>query len=115
VLDDGKQPIVLTALSDISEMLSLALSDSSPWPVVGGMCGCKTDLDEILAIGKKLKGGEWTIDHIKDDDIEKGELKSSWVPLFDHPTISVESREKFSKDFAVAAFQAILNGSWGRE
>jgi hypothetical protein len=41
VLDDGEIPIVLTAISDISEVLALALDDEGAWPVFGGDSGCK--------------------------------------------------------------------------
>jgi hypothetical protein len=112
VLDDGTQPIVLTAISDISKMLSLALSDSNPWPNIGGMRGYQTTINELLALGKKLRGGEWSIEHIKGADIEKEELKSGWVPQMSHPVIPNESREKFSVEFVVMFFQGILNGSW---
>jgi hypothetical protein len=112
VLDAGDQPIVLTAIADDSAILSLALDDPRPWPAVGGIRGASTCINEILELAQKIRGGEWSIEHISSEDIKRGELKSSWVPTISHPVIPVDSREQFSKDFVIMFFQGISNGSW---
>jgi hypothetical protein len=112
VLDDGDQPLVVIAISDISEVLARALDDDRPWPVIGGMRGCQTSINEILAIGKRLRGGEWRVEHVKSVDIARRELKTSWVPQFSHPAIPEEAREKFSVEFLLDFLGAIANGSW---
>ena len=112
VLDDGDQPIVVTAISNISDVLALALEDEKTWPAVGGMRGATTSINELLALGKSIRGGEWSIEHVKWEDIENGILKTSWVPTMSHPVIPDEDREKFSKEFVIMFFQGILNGSW---
>ncbi|KAJ4400948.1 hypothetical protein N0V91_008327 [Didymella pomorum] len=112
VLDDGEQPIVLTAISDDSEVLARALEDERPWPAVGGVQGCKTTINELLALGKKIRGGEWTVEHVKGEDIRKGELKTKWVPQMSHPVIPADDREQWSKDFLIMFLVGILNGAW---
>jgi hypothetical protein len=112
VLDDGNYPMVVTPVSEASEVLELALSDHRPWPAVGGMQGCKTTNNEIVALGKKIRGGEWTIEYVKSEDIENGELKTSWIPFLTHPAIPVENREAFSKQFAIDFFKAMKIGAW---
>lgn len=112
VLDDGNQPIVVTAISNISDMLSLALSDSRPWPAVGGMRGARTTINEILALGKKLRGGEWTVEYVKGEDILNDELKTEWIPQMSHPVIPINDRKQFSTDFVIMFFKGILRGSW---
>lgn len=112
VLDDGDIPIVLTACSDVSEVLALALDDPKPWPIVGGMQGVKTNINEILMLGKKIREGDWKVEYVKSEDVEKGDLKTSWVPEFSHPVIPMESREEFSKSFVVDFFIAMKRGSW---
>ncbi|EAT87278.1 hypothetical protein SNOG_04887 [Parastagonospora nodorum SN15] len=113
ILDDGEIPVVITAISDISEVLALALDDPRPWPVIGGIQGAKTTSNEILALGKKIRGGEWSVEYVKSEDVQRGELKTSWVPVFDHPIIPVESREEFSKTFVIEFFVAMGRGAWG--
>ncbi|KAI8934056.1 hypothetical protein NX059_008822 [Plenodomus lindquistii] len=112
VLDHGEHPLVLTAISDDSKMLALALDDSRPWPEVGGIRGCSTTINELIAIGKDVRGGKWSIEHVTSDDIAKGELKTSWVPRFNHPAVPEEEREAFSKPFVILFLQGLANGSW---
>jgi len=112
VLDDGDQEIVLTAVSDVSEVLALALDDERAWPAVGGMAGARTTTNELLALGKKVRGGEWSVEHVSSEDVEKGELKTNWVPRMDHPVIPMESREEFSVQFVLDFFRAMSSGAW---
>lgn len=112
VLDEGDQPIVLTAIADDSEILARALEDEREWPAIGGIRGCKTSINELLALGKKLRGGDWNVEYVSGEDVKKGELKTSWVPQMSHPVIPSEDRAQFSKDFLVMFFQGILNGAW---
>jgi hypothetical protein len=112
VLDDGNQPMVVTAISAISGMLACALDDPNPWPAIGGMRGARTSINELLSLGKSIRGGEWQVEHVKGEDILKGELKTSWVPIVSHPNIAGDDREGFSKEFVVMFFRGILNGSW---
>jgi hypothetical protein len=112
ILDEGDQPIVLTPVADVSEILALALEDDRVWPAVGGMQGTRTCINDLLAIGKKVRGGQWTVEHVKSEDIERDELKSSWVPAFSHPAIPLEQREKFSVSFVLDFFKAMKSGAW---
>jgi hypothetical protein len=97
ILDDGDQPLALTAVLDDSAILSLALSDERPWPRIGGIRGCRTSINELLTLGQKVRGGDWTIEHVHSSDLAEGELKTSWVPQISHPTISEEVAKTFSK------------------
>ena len=112
ILDEGNQPIVLTAIADDSEILARALKDERPWPTVGGIRGCKTTINELLALGKKIRGGEWSVEHVKGEDVRKGVLNTEWVPQMSHPVIPSEDRAQWSKDFLVMFLVGILNGAW---
>ena len=112
VLDGGDQPIVLTTVSDVSEILALALDDPKPWPCVGGMRGCRTSINELLAIGKKVRGGDWSVEYVSSKDILADDLKTSWVPQLSHPVIPADQREAFSTQFVLDFFRAMLKGSW---
>jgi hypothetical protein len=129
VLDDGNQPIVLTAVLDDSEILRKAIEDERPWPKTGGIRGCRTSINELLDIGKKVRGGEWCvyasflyishiltsdrhIEYVKSEDLNNGELNTSWIPRISHPTIPEEVAKTFSREFVVQFFQAITKGSW---
>lgn len=112
VLDKGDQPLFITAVADDSEILLRALEDERPWPTVGGVRGCRTSINELLALGKKIRGGDWDVEYVRGEDIRNGELKTRWVPQFSHPVIPAEQREAYSTEFVVMFFLGILNGSW---
>lgn len=112
VLDDGTHPFVLTAISDDSEILARALDDPVPWPRVGGMRGCVTSTNELLALGRKIRGGEWSVEYVKSEDIRRGELRTQWVPQMDHPVIPLADREAWSKEFVVMFLKAMAEGAW---
>lgn len=110
--------MVLTAISDISSILALALDDDRPWPVVGGMQGVLTTPAELLELGKKLRPGKWNVEYLDTTDVvDRGELKSTWVPRFDHPAVAEAQREAFSRHFVVTFARAMEGGKWvvGRE
>jgi hypothetical protein len=117
LLDDGTYPIVMTSVADASSLLAAALVDPEPWPVVGGMQGARTNINELIALGKKIRGGEWAVEHVASADVERGELKTSWVPQLAHPVIPVDQRGAFSKQFVLDFFLAMKSGAWdvGRE
>lgn len=112
VLDAGDQPLVVTAVADISGMLDRALGDGRAWPAVGGMQGARTSINELLALGRRLRGGEWSVEHVRGEDVEKGVLTASWVPIMSHPVIPQDDREAFSREFVIMFFKAILRGAW---
>jgi hypothetical protein len=112
VLDDGDQPFVLTTTADDAAIMTLAIEDPRPWPAIGGICGAVTCINEILALAQKIRGGKWTIERINSEDIKRGELKSSWVPITNHHVIPFEIRERFSRDLVITSFRGILNGTW---
>ena len=112
VLDGGDQPIVLTAVGDASAMLDRALSDERVWPAIGGMRGARTSVNELIALGKKIRGGEWSVEYVKSGDVERGVLDTSWVPRMTHPVIAEEEREAFSKSFVNMFLGAMRRGAW---
>ncbi|KAH6639807.1 hypothetical protein C7974DRAFT_331410 [Boeremia exigua] len=117
VLDGGDQPLVLTASGDVSKILDLALRDERVWPAVGGVQGCRMTTNELLALGRRIRGGEWVVEHVKGEDIRRGVLDVEWVPQVQHPIVRDEEREEWSRMFVLQFFGAILEGAWevGRE
>ncbi|KAF2027819.1 NmrA-like family protein-like protein [Setomelanomma holmii] len=112
VLDDGDVQFNVTAVADVSEMLERALNDERAWSVQGGMRGDTISINELLALGKKLRGGEWQVECVKSEHVARGELKTSFVPQFSHPAVPPEQREAFSVQFVVDFFNAMKKGSW---
>lgn len=112
VLDGGEQPLVVTAIGDVSRVLERALGDERAWPRVGGMRGARTTIKELLALGREVRGGEWDVEYVKGEDIERDVLTAGWVPEMSHPVIPDEQREAFSREFVIMFFKGVLRGSW---
>lgn len=112
LLDEGDQPIVITCVHDDAEILHRALSDSRPWPTIGGVRGCRTTNGELIALGKKIRGGNWNVERIRSEDILNNKLKTSWVPRMAHPAIPVEQQEKYSGQFVCDFLTQIVKGTW---
>lgn len=112
VLDAGDTPFYLTAISDVSQVLLRALDDEQEWPRVGGIQGTRVTINELVALGKELRGGEWQVEYVRGEDVARGELKTSWVPVMTHPVIPMESREAYAKEFVVTFLSTIRHGSW---
>ncbi|KAF2742001.1 NAD(P)-binding protein [Sporormia fimetaria CBS 119925] len=106
------QPFVITAVSDVSRLLVRALQDPRPWPPVSGMRGATTSISELLRLAQEIRGGDWVIEKIEKEDIEKGVLKTEWVPQFSHPAVPEEIQEAFSKEFVVEFMRSIIKGAW---
>jgi len=113
VLDDGNQPIALTAVQDCSQILSKALDDTArPWPRIGGIKGSCTTINELLELGKKIRGGDWLVESVKSEDLQKDVVKTSWIPQISHPIIPKSVEAAFSREFLTSFFEAIRRGSW---
>ncbi|KAH7125664.1 NmrA-like family protein-like protein [Dendryphion nanum] len=112
LLEDGDIPINFTSAHDVSEILRRAIEDPRPWPVVGGIQGCRTTMASILELGKRLRGGEWTVERVTVEDIKRGDLKTEWVPKMDHQAIPVDYQEVYSRKFVITFLQAMIRGAW---
>ncbi|KAF2002574.1 NAD(P)-binding protein [Amniculicola lignicola CBS 123094] len=112
ILDSGDQPLVLTAISDISQILALALEDERPWPEIGGIRGTLTSMKELVALGREIRGGDWEVIQLKGEDVKKGILTSPWIPQMSHPVIPLADREHYSREFVVTFLQGVMRGAW---
>ncbi|PSN67553.1 NAD(P)-binding protein [Corynespora cassiicola Philippines] len=107
-------PVVLTAARDMDSMVALALDDPRPWPIIGGIQGTRTTHREILALAKEVRGGEWTVEHVSREAIERVELPTKWVPLMTNKHIVAEEEEIENRSRTVVAIiaRSILSGAW---
>lgn len=117
LVGDGRQVVGLSSVRDAGEILNLALGDERVWPREGGMCGGEVTCLELLELGKRVRGGEWSVEFVRGEDVERGVLRTEWVPLVDHPAFEGKDVEKVSREFTAMFLEAARRGSWvvGRE
>lgn len=104
-------PIALTTVSDTALVVAAALDYSDPWPEVGGICGTQTTPAQIIALGERLRG-PFDVTRLEEGDVRDGRLDTSWFPLVDHPSLSVEMREPASKMVLREYLLSTATGGW---
>lgn len=56
--------------------------------------------------------GDFTVDKLALEDLEAGELKSSWYPLIDHHSVPEDLRHQMSKGATIEFVRAGAMGTW---
>ncbi|KAF2025155.1 NAD(P)-binding protein [Setomelanomma holmii] len=90
-------PITLTMVQDLANVVAQAVEFEGEWPVVGGMSGSNFSIGELIALGEDVRGSEFVHEHFSSEQLESGNYKPSWFPVVDHPSILPEHVEAASK------------------
>ncbi|KAK3353886.1 NmrA-like family protein [Lasiosphaeria hispida] len=113
ILVEGvEERISYTTVQDLAAVVARAVEYEGEWPVIGGVHGNTITSLEAIALGEKIRGRPFAVERVKAEDIKAGELKSSWVPLLEHPAIPKEQAEFFSRIFVTSALQGSLENAW---
>jgi len=59
-----------------------------------------------------MTGKPFAIEQVKIVDLEAGNLKTSWVPAFTHPSVPKEQWEGFAKAVVIGSLLAFERGAW---
>ncbi|CZT18441.1 uncharacterized protein RCC_04286 [Ramularia collo-cygni] len=89
-------PLTLTTVEDTAKVVALALEYKGKWPRKGGIQGSQTTVGQFLALAEKIRG-PFQVERLRLEDVVRGELKTSWVPLVEHEAVPVEQREKLAR------------------
>ncbi|KAH6975167.1 hypothetical protein BKA56DRAFT_490115 [Ilyonectria sp. MPI-CAGE-AT-0026] len=108
---DGDSPVTLTTVNDIASVVTEAIDYPGEWPVTGGISGTQTTVGGLIRLGEKLRG-DFTVDKLALEDLEAGELKSSWYPLIDHHGVPEDLRDQMSKGATIEFVRAGAMGTW---
>ncbi|KAF4943578.1 hypothetical protein FGADI_13311 [Fusarium gaditjirri] len=98
LVDDGEAVITLTTAQDAARVTALAVEHEGEWPLVSGIEGTDMTMNELVALGEKIRGQKFKVEYLKSEDLEAGIVKASWLPLPEHQSIPVEMREKIAAD-----------------
>lgn len=56
--------------------------------------------------------GPFTVDVVSPEDLDAGELKTSWYPMIEHPSIPPERRDEMAKVITLTFLQGVKSGGW---
>jgi hypothetical protein len=59
-----------------------------------------------------VAGKPFTVDRVTVEDLEAGNLKTSWVPPFNHPSIPKEQHEAYAKVVIIGALLGAERGAY---
>lgn len=59
-----------------------------------------------------LGGKSWDVTALKEEDVRAGDIKSSWIPRYEHPNQTAEQVEFFAKMIATGCLLAGIRKSW---
>jgi hypothetical protein len=59
-----------------------------------------------------VAGKPFSIEKVKVEDLEAGNLKTSWVPAFSHPSVPKEQWEGYAKAVMIGSLLAMERGAW---
>ncbi|KAK7596991.1 hypothetical protein V3481_003595 [Fusarium oxysporum f. sp. vasinfectum] len=111
LVDDGEAVITLTTAQDAAKVTALAVEYEGEWPVVSGVKGTDITMNELVALGEKIRGQKFKVEYLKSGDLEAGIVKALWLPLPEHPSISVEMRERVAADMIKCFLLGIKHGA----
>ncbi|KAM0426413.1 hypothetical protein ACHAPT_008460 [Fusarium lateritium] len=85
--------ITLTTAQDTAKVVSLAIEYEGEWPLVSGIQGANITVNELIALGEKIRGAPFAVEKLNPEDLKAGDVKASWMPIVTHPDVPPESRE----------------------
>ncbi|KAH7084005.1 hypothetical protein FB567DRAFT_446364 [Paraphoma chrysanthemicola] len=96
--EGGEEDIItLTTVDDLVNVVVRAVEFDGEWPTNGGIRGTQLTMAELVALGEKIRGGKFTVEDFKSEDLESGSFKPSWLPKLEHPSIAPEHVDAASK------------------
>ncbi|KAF5012101.1 hypothetical protein FDECE_1818 [Fusarium decemcellulare] len=108
---NGEYTLTLTTVEDLAAVMAEAVDFPEEWPRIGGICGSRITVNELIGLGESLRG-PFTVESVDEDDIYAGELPVAWYPIVEHAGVPGNLREELSKLASLNFIKGTINGSW---
>ncbi|RMD39751.1 hypothetical protein DV735_g5369, partial [Chaetothyriales sp. CBS 134920] len=114
ILVEGRDDasLTLTTVQDLAGVVARAIDYEGEWPVVGGIKGAQVELRELIALGEKIRGGPFQVEHAKVADLEQGKWSTTWTPKIVHASLPADQADAVSAVISAGILLAISAGSW---
>ncbi|KAI6754086.1 hypothetical protein HG530_013262 [Fusarium avenaceum] len=106
LVDDGDAVITLITAQDAAKVTALAVEYEGEWPIISGIKGTDITMNQLVALGEKIRGKPFKVENLKSEDLEANIIKASYLPMPEHPSIPVEVR----RGYATTIIKGILLG-----
>ncbi|GAB1317911.1 Isoflavone reductase IRL [Madurella fahalii] len=116
IVVNGHNPIVtFTTVQDMAAVVARAVDFEGVWPVVGGIRGNHLAVSEIIKIGESIRGGPFSVDAVKLEDLEAGKLTVPSTIKARHSSVmgmSEEQVEAMAKSVLVGVLLSSAKRAW---
>lgn len=103
--------MTFTTVSDLAAIIARAVDYEGKWPTTGGIKGNRVTFSQIVDIGRKIRGSI-DVTKVKVEDLEAGNLKSSWGLQAVHHAVPDDQAQALLKQVAIGFLLSSLKGAW---
>ncbi|RYO97882.1 hypothetical protein DL765_011007 [Monosporascus sp. GIB2] len=113
VVDGHEDSIMtLTTVADVAAVVARAVDYEGRWPTTGGIRGNRVTFSQILEIGRRVRGCSFAVAKVKVEDLEAGNLKTSWGLEAVHRAVSDDQASALLKAVSIGILLSSLKGAW---
>ncbi|KAK6361029.1 hypothetical protein TWF730_007144 [Orbilia blumenaviensis] len=104
--------ITFTSVKDLAAIIAKAIDYEGTWPTSGGIIGNRVTFRELLKIGQKVRGQPFCIDYVDIDELEAGNLNTSWGLEAVHRAIPNDQATAMLKAVSIGILLSSTKGAW---
>jgi hypothetical protein len=130
IVVEGHDAIMtFTTVEDLAAVVAKAVDYNGEWPIIGGVSGNRVPVSQIIKIGEKVRGLSYyirnessyshdiaghpfVIEKVTLEDLENGNLKTSWSLETSHPSLSEEQAQSMIKGVLIGTLLSSAKGAW---
>lgn len=113
ILVDGHEGAImtLTTVADLAAIVARAIDYEGTWPRDGGIRGNRVTFSQLLEIGQRVRG-DFSVDKVKVEDLEAGNLKTSWNIEAVHQAVSNDQATALLKAVTIGILLSSSKAAW---
>lgn len=112
VVDNHEDTVItFTTVSDLAAVVALAVGYEGKWPTTGGIRGNRITFSQIIDIGRRIRGSI-DVTKVKAEDLQAGDLKSSWGLQAVHHAVPDDQAQALLKQVAIGFLLSSSKGAW---
>ncbi|KAI1162984.1 hypothetical protein F5B18DRAFT_652079 [Nemania serpens] len=104
--------MTLTSVADTAAVIARAVDYNGKWPAVGGIRGNRIAISQILEIGNRVRGRQLAVEKVRVEDLEAGELKTTWSLEAVHRAVSDDQAQALLKMVCIGTLLSSSKGAW---
>ncbi|KAK6330097.1 hypothetical protein TWF718_003525 [Orbilia javanica] len=104
--------MTLTSVKDLANIVAKAVDYEGKWPTTGGIVGNKVTFSELLNIGLRVRGRPFDVDYVNVEDLEAGDLNTSWGLEAVHHAIADDQASAMLKMVSIGILLSSTKGAW---